>query len=54
VARVIDHGYEGYVAKDESSVYKGGSTRWWLKVNQKNRTVEEGGWRRRIFDEKRR
>jgi hypothetical protein len=31
-AQVIEHGYEGYVAKDEASAYEGGATRRWLKV----------------------
>jgi hypothetical protein len=35
--------------KDEASVYEGGVTRRWLKVKQKGWTVEEDGWRRRIF-----
>ena len=38
---VIERGYEGYVAKDEASAYKGGPTRRWLKVKQKGWTVEE-------------
>jgi ATP-dependent DNA ligase len=32
--QVLAAGYEGYVAKDESSVYEGGRTRSWLKVKQ--------------------
>jgi hypothetical protein len=45
----------GYVAKDEASGgYEGGPTRRWLKVKQKNWTVEEDRWRRRIFGEERR
>src|SRR5215475_12553142 len=31
-AQVIERGYEGYVAKDETSVYEPGPTRRWLKV----------------------
>jgi hypothetical protein len=27
---VIERGYEGFVAKDEASVYEGGATRRWL------------------------
>jgi ATP-dependent DNA ligase len=45
---VIERGYEGFVAKDEASVYEGGPTKRWLKVKQKNWTVEEDRWRRRI------
>jgi len=45
---VIERGYEGYVAKDEASVYEGGATRRWLKTKQKGWTAEEDGWRRRI------
>jgi ATP dependent DNA ligase-like protein len=41
-------GYEGYLAKDERSVYEGGATRRWVKVKQKDWTVAEDGWRRRI------
>jgi hypothetical protein len=29
----------------ERSVYEGGATRRWLKVKQKDWTVEEDGWR---------
>jgi hypothetical protein len=32
-----------YVAKDERSVYEGGATRRWLKVKQKDWTVEDDG-----------
>jgi hypothetical protein len=39
---VVERGFEGYVAKDEASVYEGGATRRWLKVKQKGWTVEEG------------
>jgi ATP-dependent DNA ligase len=46
--QVIERGYEGYVAKDEASVYEGGPTRRWLKVKQKDWTVAEDGWRRRV------
>jgi bifunctional non-homologous end joining protein LigD len=31
-ALVVERGYEGYVAKDEASVYEGGATRRWSKV----------------------
>jgi ATP-dependent DNA ligase len=47
-AQVIERGYEGYVAKDEASVYEGGATRRWLKVKQKGWTVEEDRWQRQI------
>jgi hypothetical protein len=47
--QVTERGFEGYVAKDEASVYEGGPTRRWLKVKQKDSTVEEDGWRRRIL-----
>jgi len=46
--QVVEHGYEGYVAKDEASAYEGGPTKHWLKVKQKNWTVEEDRWRRTI------
>jgi ATP-dependent DNA ligase len=46
--QVVERGYEGYVAKDEGSVYAGGPTRRWLKVKQKEWTVAEDGWQRRI------
>jgi hypothetical protein len=46
VEAVVERGYEGYVAKDESSAYEGGPTRRWLKVKQKGWTVEEDRWRR--------
>ena len=47
-AQVVGNGYEGLVAMDEASMYGGGLTRRWLKVKQKDWTVEEDGWRRRI------
>jgi hypothetical protein len=40
-----------YEDKDEASPYEGGPTKRWLKVKQKNWTVEEDRWRRRIFGE---
>ena len=40
-AQVLESGYEGMVGKDEASPYEGGRTRHWLKVKQKNWTVEE-------------
>jgi ATP-dependent DNA ligase len=45
---VIERGYEGYVAKDEASAYEGGRTRRWLKAKQKDWTVAEDRWQRRI------
>ena len=45
---VLARGYEGYVAKDEASTYEGGATRRWLKVKQKNWTVGDERWTRRI------
>jgi len=47
-AQMIERGYEGLVAKGEASTYEGGRTMQWLKVKQKDWTVEEDGWRRRI------
>jgi ATP-dependent DNA ligase len=47
-AQVVERGYEGYVAKDDASAYEQGPTRRWLKVKQKNWTIEGDGWRRRI------
>lgn len=47
ITKMIEPGYEGY-AKDEASAYEGGPTRRWLKVKQRNWTVAEDGWRRRI------
>jgi ATP-dependent DNA ligase len=46
--QVVERRYEGYVAKDEASVYEGGATRRWLKVKQKNWTREEDRWRWRM------
>jgi len=39
--QVVERGYEGYVARDEASVYEGRATRRWLKVKQKGWTVEQ-------------
>ena len=47
-AEVVAHDYEGYVAKDEASLYEAGPTRRWLKVKQKGWTFEEDRWQRRI------
>ena len=45
-AQVVGSGYEGYVAKEELSPYRGGVTRSWLKVKVPGWTVEGDGWRR--------
>jgi bifunctional non-homologous end joining protein LigD len=42
--QVLERGYEGYVAKDPESVYRGGRTLSWLKVKQQDYRVEERGW----------
>ncbi len=47
-AQVIERGYEGLVAKDEASEYEGGPTKVWLKVKQRDWTLAEDGWRRKI------
>src|SRR5262249_15044239 len=47
-ARVVERGYEGYVAKDEASLYEPGPTRRWLKVKVPGWTVAEDRWQRRI------
>jgi len=46
--QVIQRGYESYVAKDEASAYEGGTTRRWLKGKQKDWTVGDERWTRRI------
>ena len=48
-AQVVERGFEGLVAKDDASTYEGGRTTRWLKVKQKDWTVEEDRWRRRII-----
>ena len=50
--QVVQRGYEGYVAKDEASVYEGGATRRWLKVKQKDWTIDDDNWTRRISVER--
>jgi len=50
---VVERGYGGYVAKDEASVYEGGLTRRWLKVNQKGLTVEEERMTLRLLPDRR-
>jgi ATP-dependent DNA ligase len=47
-SEVVAHDYEGLVAKDEVSLYEAGPTRRWLKVKQRDWTVEEDHWQRRI------
>ena len=47
-AQVVEHDYEGMVAKDETSSYEGGPTRRWLKVKQKDWTIGDERWTRRI------
>ena len=49
--QVVERGYEGYVAKNEASAYEGGATRRWLTVKQKDWTVGEDRWTRRISAE---
>jgi bifunctional non-homologous end joining protein LigD len=41
---VLQHGYEGLVAKDPASSYVGGRTLKWLKVKQRDYRVAERGW----------
>jgi len=45
---LAERGYEGYVAKDEASVYEGGPTKFWLRVKVPGWTVDEDRWKRRI------
>ena len=47
-SEVIARDCEGYVAKDETSLYEAGPTRRWLKVKQKDWAVAEDRWQRRI------
>ena len=42
--QVMEHGYEGLVAKDPASPYRGGRTLKWLKVKQRDYRVAERGW----------
>jgi ATP-dependent DNA ligase len=44
--QVIERGYEGYVAKDDASVYEGGATRRRVKVKVPGWTDAEDRWRR--------
>jgi bifunctional non-homologous end joining protein LigD len=47
-AEVVAHDFEGLVAKEAASLYEPRPTRRWLKVKQKDWTVAEDGWQRRI------
>jgi bifunctional non-homologous end joining protein LigD len=42
--QVVEHGYEGLVAKDPASPYLGGRTLKWWKVKQRDYRVAERGW----------
>jgi ATP-dependent DNA ligase len=41
---VLEHGYEGLVAKDPASPYVDGRTLKWLKVKQRDYRIGERGW----------
>jgi len=41
---VLEHGYEGLVAKDPTTPYIGGRTSRWLKVKQRDYRVGDRGW----------
>jgi len=43
---VLEHGWEGLVAKDPESSYVGGRSLKWLKVKQPDYRVTERGWTR--------
>jgi bifunctional non-homologous end joining protein LigD len=43
-AQAVATGYEGLVAKDDASPYRGGRTLSWLKVKQPNYREGERGW----------
>jgi ATP-dependent DNA ligase len=45
---VVKRGFEGLVAKDNTSTYEPGRTRRWLKVKQKGWTIGDERWTRRI------
>ncbi len=47
-AEVLARGYEGMVAKDPASPYRGGRTLAWLKVKQRNYREGERGWEPRM------
>ena len=42
--QVLERGYEGLVAKDPASPYRGGRTLAWLKVKVPNYRESERGW----------
>jgi ATP-dependent DNA ligase len=42
--QVLEHGYEGLVAKDPESRYVGGRSLKWLKVKQAKYREGERGW----------
>ena len=42
--QVLDRGYEGFIAKDDSALYRGGRSLAWLKVKQRKYPIEERGW----------
>lgn len=44
VAGGLERGYEGLLAKDESSPYRGGRTLSWITVRQRAYRVVERGW----------
>jgi bifunctional non-homologous end joining protein LigD len=44
--QVLERGYEGMVAKDPTSAYRGGRTLSWLKVKQPRYREGERGWHR--------
>jgi ATP-dependent DNA ligase len=44
---VFERGYEGMVAKDPASPYRGGRTLAWLKVKQPHYREGERGWERK-------
>jgi ATP-dependent DNA ligase len=41
---VVEHGYEGLVAKDPAALYVGGRSLRWLKVKQARYREGERGW----------
>jgi ATP-dependent DNA ligase len=41
---VVEHGYEGMVAKDPAAPYVGGRTLKWLKIKQPEYRVKERGF----------
>jgi hypothetical protein len=43
LGQVIEHDYEGLVAKDPQSLYVGGRTLKWLKVKQRDYHADERG-----------